>query len=337
MVLSSMRFLLQKLAPLLTFLICSGIAWADSVSIHILCRDGGREIEATVADPWKLKKYCDSALGRRGLDVSLRLQPSTPVLAIVEALRVLPDLESLTLYGNTCKLADSLFMQLSMRKLQFLRFDCLTGDSVPFMVRALPALTGLSVNTRSSSFPCSFLKLLPRLTYIGLGTKVMSESCDCEPSRRIVICAEDSVDESLDANSLFIKSGALTRMADVSQLYPKQDASDTIPARAGTRRYLLQVDSLNRAIIPNVSGVLDRLIATFYAQVRAGKAILANDGPETRSSFLRLVEDEHEMLVEVSYDRIVLSKRTEWDSAKKYVFKGMQAGQLMKLIADGCL
>ena len=337
---NNMRCLVLLLLHLVAVHVGRSMSHADSVSIHISYFDDVPPISATVADPWELKRYCDSAVGRKDLTISLWLQATTPAMAVAEALRVLPHNVRLILVNNTCQLADSLFMLVRMPNLQFLSLYCATADSLPNMAKALPALSGLIVSTRSPSFPCAYLKMLPGLRYLALGTKVLSEDCGCEPSRRLVFCPEQTTDESLkddslDVNTLFVKTGAATNRADVYQLYGVPDDDDSIPDRAGTRRYHLVIDSLQRS--PYANGVLDRLVATLYAQVRAGKAVLVTDAPETRAGFLRLVEDKNDMIVQLIDDTIVLRRRSAWDPSDAFTFRGPLTGLLRQLIADGCL
>lgn len=332
---NNMRCLVLLLLHLVAVHVGRSMSHADSVSIHISYFDDVPPISATVADPWELKRYCDSAVGRKDLTISLWLQATTPAMAVVEALRVLPHNVRLILVNNTCQLADSLFMLVRMPNLQFLSLYCATADSLPNMAKALPALRYLGIRTWSSTFPCAYLKMLPGLTDLALPTTVSSEACGCDPSRRLIVCAEDTVDESLDVNALFIKTGAIMRKSDVSQLYSTMLYVDSIPARAGTRRYHLVIDSLQRS--PYANGVLDRLVATLYAQVRAGKGVLVTDAPETRAGFLRLVEDKNDMIVQLIDDTIVLRRRSAWDPSDAFTFRGPLTGLLRQLIADGCL
>lgn len=332
---NNMRYLVLLLLHLVAVHVGRGMSQADSVSIHISYLDDVPPITATVADPWELKRYCDSAVGRKDLSVSLWLQPTTPAMAVVQALRVLPGNVRLRLVNNTCRLADSLFMLVQMPNLQLLSFSCATADSMPNMSIALPALRYLGIRTWSSAFPCTYLEMFPGLTDLALPVKISSEACGCEPSRRLIVCAEDTVDESLDVNALFIKTGTITRKSDVTQLYGTMLFVDSIPVRAGTRKYRLAIDTLQRSPIAN--GVLDRLVATLYAQVRAGKVVLESDAPDTRSAFLRLVEDQHDMTVQLIDDSLVLRRTSAWDSSDAFTIVGPLPALLRQLIADGCL
>lgn len=307
----------------------------DSVSIEIHFRGAASPVSGVVLDPWQIKRYCDSAAIEQDVSIVLRVQKTTPALPIAEALQCFKNVVGLTLHHNTCQFADSLFRMVRMPRLQGLWMSCSATDSLPNLDGAFPELEELRVYSHFSTFPCQYLRMLPSMKVMVLDSRLSSESCVCEPSRRMIYYGADSLDESIDLNALFIKTGVYTDRTDVHHLYSSPSLPDSVPPRAGTRDCYLEIESQSRPA--RGKGIPDRFIATLYAQVRSGKSIFVPDTPDLRSGFLRLVEDGRSVLISVRREKLVISSLGYWDGGNEYTYVGPLTVLLRQLIEDGCL
>lgn len=315
--------------------ISRGLSSDDSVSIEIHFRGAASPLIGVVLDPWQIKRYCDSAANEQDVSIVLRVQRTTPALPIAQALQCFKDLVGLTLHQNTCRFADSLFRMVRMPRLQGLWMSCSAADSLPNLDGAFPELEELRVYSHFNTFPCQYLRMLPSMKVLVLASRLSSESCVCEPSRRMIYYGADSLDESIDLNALFIKTGVYTDRTDVYQLYSTPSLPDSVPPRAGTRNCFLEIESQSRPA--RGKGIPDRFIATLYAQVRSGQSVFVPDTPDLRSGFLRLVEDGRSVLLSFRRDKVVIRNLGFWDGGNEYTYVGPLTQLLQQLIEDGCL